>query len=117
MLIRNEQQKVMARKGQASFEERAFEYLAPRVRRPATPEADQELRRDIQRGIADAKAVDITREVDVIRYLELTLGLGKTRLAEPRFQWIDDYLQERSPAEERRNLIAERLMFDTELRR
>jgi hypothetical protein len=117
MLIRNDQQKVMSQKAHASFEGRAFEYLAPRVRRPATPEADEELRQDIKRGIGDAKAVNITREVDTIRYLELTLGLGKTRLEEPRFQWVDDYLREQIPAGERLDLIAERLMFDTELRR
>jgi hypothetical protein len=117
MLIRSEQQQEMGKCERTRFEERAFDYLAPRLRRRRTPEADEELRQAIVRGIDDARPLRITREVDVIRYLELTLGLGPVRLAEPRFQWIDDYLNEQIPAEERIDLIAERLRFDAELRR
>jgi hypothetical protein len=117
MVIRKEQQRAMAQSQRARFEERAFDYLAPRLRRPATPEADAELRQSITRGVDDAQPLGITLETDVIRYLELTLGLGRARLAEPRFHWVDDYLKEQTPAAERLDLIAERLRFDLELRR
>jgi hypothetical protein len=117
MFIREEQQGAMSQRERGGFEARAFEYLSGKVRRPATPDADEQLRQAIARGIGEARSLAITREVDVIRYLELTLVLGPARLSSPRFQWIDDYLREHSPAEERLDLIVERLRFDTELRK
>ncbi len=117
MLIRDEQFQTFSGRSRADFEARAFAHLSPMFRRPQTPEADAALRQDIARGIDQAGTLNITREVDVIRYLELTIGLGPARLAEPRFRWIDDYLRELSPAEERLDLVLERLRFDEELRR
>ncbi len=116
MVIRDQQQQAMSEPRRADFETRAFNYLHPRLRRPTTPEAEEEFRHDIARGIDDAAALNITLETDVIRYLETMIGLGPARLAEPRFQWIDDYLHEHIPAEERLDLIIERLRFDAELR-
>lgn len=117
MVIREGQQQAMSEGKRAGFEQRAFEYLTPRLRRPAPPETNEEFRQAIARGIDDARKLNITLESDVIRHLELMLRMGPARLAEPRFRWIDDYLNEQTAAEERLDLITERLRFDSELRR
>lgn len=62
--------------------------------------------------ISQATALAITREIDVIRYIELMFRIAPEHLSSSNYAWIGEYLGEKRSAEERLNLIVERLRFD-----
>ena len=95
-----------AEAGQQGFRQRAQAYLE-RI----TPDwgADAAvLPGFIDAGLRKARSLDVITEIDVIRLLELMWRLGPTRWSAEQ-GWIQEYLGERRPADERLELVFERL--------
>jgi len=108
MIIRSEQMRALSLAQQQDFEERAYEYLCeshpdnPAIRKSA------DLRASIREGIQQAAGYNITREIDVIRFLEFRVALGRGfHLTE---KYAEILLREVS-AEERLDEIVEHARF------
>jgi hypothetical protein len=111
LVIRNEQMKRLSYAQQEEFKTRAFEYLR-QFHRDSRFVRDQEvLMGFVEDGIEKARAYDIVREVDAIRFLEIMMGLGKEFEFSEDWRWVVDYLREPKPAEERLDLVCERIRF------
>jgi hypothetical protein len=111
MKIHSEQIEAFSRKRRAEFLQKAKAYLGGI--KPDWGVVDSAfLDTFVDRTLDQAATLAITQEKDVIRYMELLLRMGPARWKSPSFAWTGEYLGERRPAEERLDLIVERLRFD-----
>ena len=76
LTIRQESMDAFSRYARSSFEARAVEHLAQRFAEWGGPANRERLQAFVQRASQQASAFNITRQIDVIRYLELLLLLG-----------------------------------------
>ena len=106
--IRPEQMKALSDALREAFEARALEYLRTSHPDSSAIQDEAALRDLICPGIERAEYYDITREIDVIRFLELLVTLGQDFDASQQFS---DCLHRQAPAEERLDEIIEQIRF------
>lgn|SRR5450759_2445638 len=112
MIIRSKQLETMAKFSRQRFDDTAAEYL--RTNHPDEPisKDDSQLARFIKQGVDKGASYAITREVDVIRFLEVLLVTGMDFEASASLRWVADYLREPVRAEHRLDNVIERLHFE-----
>jgi hypothetical protein len=95
-----------------SFEVRAFAYLRQWHATDLKPLDDAALNAFIRRGIIKARGYGITREIDVLRFLEIMVTLGPDFDTSPQLGWTKECLLQPLHAEERLDLICQRYYFE-----
>jgi len=111
MIIRDEQLELFSKLKREEFDKRAQAYLEQTT--PDWGGGDADFLSDfINKTVDKATNLAITREIDVIRYLELMYQISPELWDSPNYAWVSEYLGEKRPAEERLNLIVERIHFD-----
>jgi hypothetical protein len=99
----------VAATGRQGFLRRAEAYLAQL--RPDWGGTAALLPGFIDAGLRKADSLAIRREIDAIRFLELMWRLGPDRWAAEQ-EWIHEYLGEKRVADERLELVFERLQVE-----
>jgi hypothetical protein len=115
MRIRSEQMDALSKHARTDFEARAVEHLTLHFTEYGEEKHREQLEAFVRRAAQQALALNITREIDVLRYLELLVIVGEETMRSPRFTWIRDYLQERRAADIRMDQVFERIRFDADL--
>lgn len=113
MVIRSDQMKTMGGVSRRRFDETAAVYLREHHSEEPVTKNDSALDRFIKQGVDKAAAFRITREVDVIRFLEVLLVTGMQFETSAEYSWVADYLREDIRAEARLDNVIKRLHFDS----
>lgn len=112
MIVRPDQMKVFAQASWKRFDENAAAYLRAHYGKNTVTQDAAVLSAFIDQGVRRAAVFGISREVDVIRFLEVLLVTGTDFENSARYRWVADYLREDMRAEARLDLVIQRLHFD-----
>jgi hypothetical protein len=113
MVIRSDQMETMEDVSRRRFDEMAAAYLRKHHAEEPVTKDEPELRGFIKQGVDKAATFRITREVDVIRFLEVLLITGMEFETSTESSWVAEYLREDIRAEARLDNVIKRLHFDT----
>jgi hypothetical protein len=110
LIVRDEQLELLAKAETKTFEDRMVQHLTRFFPDACSQDSEIDIREAIRRGISNAAAYGITREVDVARYIDLGVVLGADfHLGRPHL-WVPDILRHPNlSAHEKLQLIFERL--------
>ena len=111
MMLRSDQVKTLANVSRDRFNRTAAAYLLIRYPGHAATSSDPALAAFIEQGVDHAATFGITREVDVIRFIEVLLATELDFENSARYSWIADYLREDMRAEARLDIVMKRLHF------
>lgn len=113
MVIRSKQMEAMDEVYRGRFDERAAAYLREHHTSEPVTRNDSDLTRFIEQGVDQGAAFRVTREIDVIRFLEVLLVTGTGFETSVEYSWVADYLREDVSAQARIDNVLKRLHFDT----
>jgi hypothetical protein len=111
--ISNSQFQAIQKEPGKRFEARAAGYLRHTYPDARFTSDEHVLARFISAAVDKAKVYDIRREIDVIRFFHVIVGIGGNPEVLPDFAWVVDYLREPIRAELRLDYIFERLRFES----
>jgi hypothetical protein len=113
MIIRSKQLETLAKYSRQRFDDAVAGYLRSNHPHEHVSQDASELARFIKEGVDKGASYGITREMDVIRLLEVLLVTGMDFEASDSLRWVADYLREPVDAELRLDNVIERLHFAT----
>ena len=91
------------------FRERAARLVLPIIRTWSDVAGIEESNAFVENAMDLAHACGISRELDVIHYIELLAHLGPSRYRSPEWAWLREILAQDRPATDRFQAIAARL--------
>jgi hypothetical protein len=111
MQIRYDQMKALLSASRARFNRTAAVYLRTQHAGHPVIQNDSSVAEFVDQGVKQAAKFGITREVDVIRFLEVLLAIGEDFESSVCYIWVADYLREDMRAEARLDAVIMRLHF------
>ncbi|MFN0104262.1 MAG: hypothetical protein ACKV2U_19525 [Bryobacteraceae bacterium] len=102
---------MLAKASRDRFNKTAAAYLREHYSGHLVTKSDSALAAFVDQGVDHATTFDITREVDVIRFLEVLLAIGANFESSAQYSWVADYLREGMRPEARLEIVMKRLHF------
>ena len=108
--IRGEQMDVMAQAAMRGFEQRVAQHLNEHFPEECRRAGPERIAAAIRQGVARAARYGITSELDVVRYLDLSVVLGLDFDSGKRYPWAQQILEDRElDADEKIDALFDRL--------